>query len=345
MLAAAPRVSLGDQPEVPKPPSAPDLVLPEVSVDIAPTTELHVEPAVAGLAGAPHVPPTPSALVPVELANVSVSVEPQIAVEPVCADVVAVQTAGVPVAVVTAGAGDRRLAQSGPRPKNEPEYELRRRSPDQPGSIEDRLERLERMVEKLANEPRPGATYTIPRQPGYAPQPHPVPGAPMAPPAPRVLPGNTPRAPSAAISPYAPADGKYSDRLNSVIKRADPDGMPSEIQLRALENRRKALEQQIAALESQLNQLERQQDALEREREKMEHDREMQLRERDRVREEREAVNQLRQAQREQERIQQREEQRRSKEQEKQKPSSNNAPAKENPNDAEDEAKNIGVKQ
>jgi hypothetical protein len=304
MLAAAPRVSLGEQPDTPPPPpSAPARVaLPAVPVGLAP------------------------------------EIVTEVSVEPVIVDV------GTPLVVAAAPAVEVGvMAQSGPRAKNQPQPWPRPRTPGQPGSIEERLERLERMVEKLANEPRPGG-YALPRQPGYAPQPHPVPGAPPAPAAPRALPERVPNVPNPAIHPYAPADGKYSDRLNSVIKRADPDGMPSEFQLRALENRRKTLEQQIAALESQLNQLERQQDVLEREREKMEHDREMQLRERDRAREEREAMNQLRQAQREQERIQQREEQRRNQEREKQKPAIDQAPAKERSSDAEEEAENIGVK-
>jgi len=337
MLAAAPRVSLGDQPEVPPPPSAPALPEAPISVDLA--TKIHMEPVVAEVIGVPLVQPPPGTPVPVALPPQVVT---QTGGEPVYADVVAVQMAGAPVAIVTAGPADRRVAQSGPRPKGDPDYEPPRRTPEQPaGSIEERLERLERMVEKLVNEPRPGARYAVPPQPGVMPQPHPAPAKPMAPAAPRALPERAPKAPGAANNPlYIPEDG---ERQELAIKRADPDRTPSEFQLRALENRRKALEQQIAVLEGQLHQLEKQQDELEREREKMEHEREMQLRERDRAREEREAANRLREAQRERDRIQ-REEQRRNQEQEKQKPSSNNAPAKESSSDAEDEAKSTGVR-
>lgn len=181
------------------------------------------------------------------------------------------------------GVIEHRIAESGERSKDEWSVQQRRAvQPGRPaGSIEERLDRLERMVERLMNEPRSGAGFAYRRQPGVVPQFQPAPAAPLAPAAPRGMPAPVLKEPGAAMNLYGGGMG------GGVVLHSKPEGVNSELHLRTLEARRKVLEQQIAALEGQLHHLERQQDDLEKEREKLEQEREKQMRERNRARQER----------------------------------------------------------
>jgi hypothetical protein len=257
LLAAAPRLSLGEEPPAPGPAPAPP----------APAqTVVAAQGSAASLGGAGTVIAGSGPLQP---------------------------------AVVHAVGVERRVAQSGERWKDDsvnagPRPGQRAR-PD--GSIEERLERLERMVERLVNQPRSGGGFGGPMQPGVAPESRSAPAAPqaprspMAPAAPLVTPGMPPQGPGAFM--YG-RQRESNERLNAIVRRAEGEG---DLHLRTLEARRRALEQQIATLESQLHQLERQQDQLEREREKMEEQRERQMRERDRARQERQEANERREQQ------------------------------------------------